>query len=334
MTRSAEPSTRLARASIAFAMYDLFGVVVTAAGIMALPFLLATRRAANLQERFGKLPRSVLALDQPIWIHAASVGEVLAAEPLVFELRKRHPEIPLLVSTTSLTGRATALDRLGADAVMLLPADIAWIVDRTLRRVTPRCLIIIETEIWPALLRAASRFGVPVIFASGCISSRSARRYRWAGSLLRAVLALPRQFMMQTAEDANRIIQLGAPPEHVSVVGSLKSARRGSVATEGDSHAVREAKLAGRLLVVAASTHPGEEALVLDACNTLRAQYPNLLLLLAPRRPLKGSEGTTFSNRHSSGNPWRLDPIRRTWRRPRQPCSRQVVHHWFIRPKN
>lgn len=270
---------------VAYALYDLLGAVLSLA---VLPLLPLTRLRIGLGERLGRLPDSARGIEPPLWLHAASVGEVLAAEPLLRRLREAHPDMAVVVSTTSLTGRATARERLPANAVFLLPADVRWAVARVLCRLRPRALVIVETEIWPALLRAAAGCAVPVALVSGCVSARSAARYARIRPLVRAALSRVGAFAMQTEADAARIVSLGANPQRVAVTGNLKFAR--GLPRLGTARGKALPDTGGRPVLVAASTHPGEEALVLGACAGLWAAHPDLLLVVAPRRPERFDE--------------------------------------------
>lgn len=263
-----------------YAAYDVAIAVATAICLPLLP-LLRTRLGGDTSQRLGYLPDSIASLAaRPLWIHAASVGEALAAAPLVAKLRHHRPGIPIVASTTTVTGRAVALRDLEVDAVTLLPVDAWHIIDRVFRKVRPRALFIVETEIWPGLLRAAARIGAPPMMVSGRLSARTLRRYRLAGPLFPAAIQHVAVFCMQTADDAQRVIDLGAPPQRVHVTGSLKSSRRAESYKGPPVHGLQ-----GRRVVVAASTQPGEEELVLAACAKLWAEFSDLLLILAPRRP-------------------------------------------------
>lgn len=275
--------------SLSSAAYDAVGTLLALLSVPLLPVLLLTRHGRGLAERLGRLPASVHGLQRPVWVHAASVGEVLAAEPLIQQLRLHRPDLPIVVSTTSVTGRETARTRLPVDAVMLLPVDIRWIVGQAVRRMRPSCLITVETEIWPALIHAAARAGVPCLLVSGRISERAAARYALIRWLLRDVLSRMSALVMQTPADAARIVALGAPADRVQVLGSLKFARDAAVPPTAAASDL-QACVDGRPLLVAASTHPGEERLVLDACAELWREQPNLLLLIAPRRPERFDE--------------------------------------------
>ena len=119
---------------LGYAVYDVVGTLLMLAALPVLPLLFLMRSGRGLGERLGRLPLAVRQLHRPVWVHAASVGEVLAAEPLIQQLRAHLPGVPVVVSTTSLTGRETARTRLAVDGVMLLPADVGWIVGRVMRR--------------------------------------------------------------------------------------------------------------------------------------------------------------------------------------------------------
>jgi len=268
-------------ARLAYAVYDAAGVVAALLAAAAAPWLWWRGYGGGLTERLGFLPAAAARLPAPpLWLHAASVGEVRAAAPLVGWLRRSHPTLPLLVSTTTLTGRAVARDELRPDVVTLLPADALRIVDRAFRSVQPCALVVVETEIWPAMLRAASRVGAPIAVLSGRVSASSFARYRCVLPLLRAALAPVAVFGMQSAGDAERIVALGADPARVSVAGNLK----GGVG-RADSVGTPLPGCDGRPTLVAASTQPGEEELVLAACARLWKTAPDLLLVVAPRRP-------------------------------------------------
>ena len=296
---------------LSYAVYDFLGAIVSLLAVPLLPLLLASRYRQGLGERLGWLPPAARALRSPVWVHAASVGEVLAAEPLVQQLRQQRPDLQVIMSTTSIPGRETARRRLGADAVMLLPIDVRWVTGRVMRRLQPRCLVLVETEMWPALIRAAARRAVPCAIVSGRVSARSAGRYARVRWLMRAMLAHVSACAMQTAADAARIVALGAPPERVRVIGSLKFARAANDCTTPAAVSALSAQLGARPVLVAASTHPDEERLVLDACAPLWREYPDLLLLIAPRRPerfddvaeLLGRDGVRHQRRREMHGP-------------------------------
>jgi 3-deoxy-D-manno-octulosonic-acid transferase len=276
-------------------MYALYSAVLGVGLLAYLPAFLARRRRAgygrDLAQRFGRLGDG-LPPEPRCWIHAVSVGESAAAVPLVEEIRRRWPDLGIVVSTITPTGARIVAERLaGAATHRYFPIDLPGPVRRALDAARPRFFIAIETELWPNFLRALARRGIPAMIANGRISDRSFRRYRWVRVLMRRVLANVSVFAMQTEEDARRIIALGAPPSRVVVTGNLKSDLVPE--TAGDEPAIWRERLglgADARLWIAGSTHRGEEALALDAFLSARTRCPGLALLLAPRHPERAGE--------------------------------------------
>src|SRR5438874_10763319 len=178
----------------------------------------------SLRQRLGYLPISFnLDGEESIWIHAVSVGEVLTARALLPQLRERYPRLRLFLSTTTMTGQQIARNSLQyVDGVFYFPFDLGFIVNRTLTLVKPRLFIMMETELWPNLLRACHRRGVRTMLVNGRISSRSYPRYRLARPFFRRVLLHVHRFCMQSDESARRIVDIGADQERILVTGSLK----------------------------------------------------------------------------------------------------------------
>jgi 3-deoxy-D-manno-octulosonic-acid transferase len=245
----------------------------------------------SLAQRMGYLPVSFnLDGDQSIWIHAVSVGEALTARALVADLKARYPGLRVFLSTTTLTGQQVARTRLqDVDAVFFFPFDWPPFVHRTLRLVKPRLFIMMETEIWPNLLRACRRRGVKTMLVNGRISARSYPRYRLARPFFRRVLADVDRFCMQSEESARRIVDIGADPARVTVTGSLKfdSLEAPAVAAgRGASRVLRYFRLpASRPVFMAGSTVKGEDEAVLAAYAAVRRAHPAAMLVLAPRKP-------------------------------------------------
>ncbi len=238
----------------------------------------------GLEERFGRGPADNTA---PLWVHAASVGEVNSAAGLVAAIRERWPEQPLRLTAFTATGcqRWTELTRgLAHVTVAPLPLDHPVWVRRALKRVAPLGIVIVETEIWPNLLCAAHAQGIPVLMVSARISASSVRGWeRWIGKdMMHAALAPVVHVGAQSEDDARHFAQLGA--KTVAVDGSLKWDAHSARPANAEVAAVQQA-LQGRRSWLAASTHEGEDAILLDAHLRLRAQYPDLCLLLAPRHP-------------------------------------------------
>ncbi|HEX9224431.1 MAG TPA: 3-deoxy-D-manno-octulosonic acid transferase [Candidatus Acidoferrales bacterium] len=296
-------------------MYFFYSLVTAIGAILAAPYFLiqGLRRGKhlhNLTERFGKLPALVPARanSEPgaIWIHAVSVGETLAALRLVQQLKERFPDRRLVFSTTTDTGQQLARERLGAAAaVFYFPFDWGFAVRRAFRAVRPSVVVILETEIWPNFLRVASSSRIPVVFVNGRLSERSFRRYRrsfaWIGfflkPFLRRVFSTASLFLMQSKEDAGRLLSLGAPVEKVHVSGNLKYDQElasSSALTDWLEAEVRRGER--RPLVVAGSVVAHEEPLILIAFGILQGEWRRALLVLAPRKPERFEAAADFIN--------------------------------------
>jgi 3-deoxy-D-manno-octulosonic-acid transferase len=273
-------------------VHTLYSILLTVGFILALPWFLWKGRSTGkylrtFRERLGRLPVYLnVDGDRSIWIHAVSVGEVLAARPLVPALRERFPNHRLFLSTTTMTGNAVAKKSVrGVDGLFYTPFDFPWPVRRALDILNPSLLVLVETEIWPNLIHEARRRGTRVALANGRISPRSFPRYLRVRRLLASVLPEIDLFLMQGETHAERILAMGAPPERVVVAGNLKFD-----AVEPGKLPERLARLiqggrAPRPLWVAGSTVGGEEELVLSAFHRVRERVPQARLLVAPRHP-------------------------------------------------
>ncbi|MCB1748175.1 MAG: lipid IV(A) 3-deoxy-D-manno-octulosonic acid transferase [Gammaproteobacteria bacterium] len=221
-----------------------------------------------------------------IWVHAVSVGESMAAVPLVRALRQAWPEQPVVVTTTTATGAATVTRMLG-DSVThcFFPYDLPWILQRFLRRVRPRGLLLLETELWPNTLRSCRRAGVPVLLVNARLSPRSLRGYRLLSPLSRAVVRDIDCIAAQGQRDADRFFELGAAPGQVCVTGSLKFDLIPPPSLREQAEVLRRELGINRPIVMLGSTRDGEEALLLDAIERLREEFAQLLVVVAPRHP-------------------------------------------------
>jgi 3-deoxy-D-manno-octulosonic-acid transferase len=276
-------------------MLALYSAALALAFVAGAPWFLyqALRRQkylGSLRERLGALPVSLNLDGEPsIWIHAVSVGEVLAARPLADELKTRYPGFRLFVSTTTSAGQQLAKRHIrDADAVFYFPIDFAFVVRRVLNRVRPRLLVLMEGEIWPNVLAECKRRNVKTVIVNGRISTRSFPRYRLIRPLLRRVLADVDAFCMQSEEGARRIVAMGADGARVTVTGSLKfdAARLPAVAAQGRprDRVLRFFRLPPqRSVIVAGSTMRGEELPVLRAFRRIKTGSPQALLVIAPR---------------------------------------------------
>lgn len=290
-------------------MYAAYSVLTVAFFVVVSPYLLYQalryrKYITNLPQRLGYLPLSFnLDGDESIWVHAVSVGEVLTARALLPELRERYPRLRIFLSTTTMTGQQIARHNLQyVDEVFYFPFDLGFIVKRTLRLVKPRLFIMMETEIWPNLLRACHRAGVKTVLVNGRISSRSYPRYRLGRAFFRRVLRHVDRFCMQSEESARRIVDIGAPRERVTVTGSLKFDSLelpGPTAPDrGRNRVLRYFRMSpDRPVVIAASTLKGEEEPVLEAFQRVRATMTNALLIIAPRKPERFDEAERIARR-------------------------------------
>jgi 3-deoxy-D-manno-octulosonic-acid transferase len=291
-------------------VYLLYSVLIVTFFLVMSPYLawqaLRYRKyIGSLGQRLGYLPISFnLDGEESIWIHAVSVGEVLTARALLPELRERYPRLRLFLSTTTMTGQQIARTSLQfVDGVFYFPFDLGFVVNRTLRLVKPRLFIMMETEIWPNLLRACRRNGVRTVLVNGRISSRSYPRYRLARVFFRRVLANVDRFCMQSNESARRLIEMGAEAESVVVTGSLKFDSldvpgASSAADRGRNRVLRYFRInPSRSVLIAASTLKGEEEPVLEAFQRIRARLPETLLIIAPRKPERFDEVEQIARR-------------------------------------
>jgi 3-deoxy-D-manno-octulosonic-acid transferase len=292
-------------------MYAVYSVLIVLFFAVTSPYLLYQairyrKYVRSLRQRLGYLPLSFnLDGDDSIWIHAVSVGEVLTARALLPELRERYPRLRIFLSTTTMTGQQVARNNLQyVDEVFYFPFDLRFIVRRTLRLVRPKLFIVMETEIWPNLLRACREAGVKTVLVNGRISSRSYPRYRMARGFFRVVLSDIDRFCMQSAESARRIVEIGADPARVLVTGSLKfdsldiPGATGAAADRGRNRVLRYFRIAPeRPVVMAASTLKGEEEAVFEAFQRIRANRSNTLLIIAPRKPERFDEVERIARR-------------------------------------
>jgi 3-deoxy-D-manno-octulosonic-acid transferase len=247
------------------------------------------------RERLGGIPPEIEhRMGSPrIWVHAVSVGEVAAAEPVLRELRTRWPDALLLLSTTTRTGQAFARERaLPVDLVMHYPVDLLPAVRRALARARPDLVVLTEWEVWPNFVLEAAGSGARVAVVNGRISLRGERRARRARPLFRQPLEAVDAFLMQSAEDARRAVASGAPESRVSVVGNTKFEEVGQPLSHEDRAALR-ADLGiprGSPVWVCGSTRPGEEALIAEALGLIRERHPEIVTVVAPRHPERADD--------------------------------------------
>ena len=274
-------------------MYLVYSALLALGLLISLPYWLWQalshgKYRLGLNERFGEIhPRLKTADSRPcIWVHAVSVGEVLAVTALVEELRKRFPARRVVVSTTTDTGQKLARNRFGAENVFYFPMDFAFAISPYLRMLRPDLVVVAETEFWPNFLRLAHASGAKIAVVNGRISDRSLRGYGRIRWMLRSILENVDLFLAQTETDASRLEQIGALPERVKVSGNLKfdvPAPANALIVESLRRHLEKTQ-AGPVLVCG-STVDDEEPLLLRAFEIVLASYPQALLVLAPRHP-------------------------------------------------
>jgi 3-deoxy-D-manno-octulosonic-acid transferase len=277
-------------------MYLLYSALLAAGLLATLPYWVwqMSRHGkyhAGLSQRLGRVPHHLAS--QPgrpgIWIHAVSVGEVMAVSRLVLDLRQRCPQHRVVVSTTTDTGQQLAVKHFGEENVFYFPMDFGFAIRSYLRCLRPELIVIAETEFWPNFLRLAHADGARIAVVNARISDRSFPRYRWWRFLLTRVLQTVDLFLAQTEEDAQRLRSIGASAERVHVSGNLKfdvppPAMPPIVAS------LRAALGDSGPVIVCGSTVEGEEPPLLRAFENILATHPRALMILAPRHPERFAE--------------------------------------------
>ncbi|WP_409498041.1 lipid IV(A) 3-deoxy-D-manno-octulosonic acid transferase [Pseudomonas fragi] len=259
--------------------------------LVAIRLWLRARKAPAYARRIGERFAINLPAMQPggIWVHAVSVGESIAAAPMIRALLERYPQLPITVTCMTPTG-SERIQALFAGEPRIqhcyLPYDLPWAAARFLNRVQPKLAVIMETELWPNHIHQCAKRGIPVALANARLSARSAKGYGRFARLTRPMLAEMSLIAVQTETEAERFRQLGARPECVEVTGSIKFDLSINPQLLDDARELREQWQAqARPVWIAASTHEGEDEIVLAAHRRLLNQYPNALLILVPRHP-------------------------------------------------
>jgi 3-deoxy-D-manno-octulosonic-acid transferase len=278
-------------------MYLLYSALLAAGLLASLPYWMFGKRRhgkyrEGLGERLGKVPSRLQTQSTPaIWVHAVSVGEVLAVSELVNQLRQRFQNYRVVVSTTTSTGRKLAAKHFGEDNVFYFPLDFAFAIRPYLSVLRPRLIVLAETEFWPNFLRLAQASDARVAVVNARISDRSRPGYRRFRRILKRVLLNVDLFLAQTAEDASRLSDIGAPGDRVQVSGNLKF----DVSAPDPPPIVGSLRsnfqqTGARPVVVCGSTVEGEEGLLLRAFENVLASHPRTVMILAPRRPERFGE--------------------------------------------
>lgn len=264
----------------------------TALFYLALPFILIRlfwrgRRNSDYCKRWiERLGFTSFKLDQCIWVHVVSVGETVAAIPLIKALQKQYQAIPIVVTNMTETGAARVKAALGESVLhTFIPYDLPGAVARFLERIRPRVAVIMETELWPNLFAACKKRDIPIVVVNARLSAKSALGYQKIASLTREMLASVHGIAAQGSADAERFIALGLAKDKVTVTGNLKFDLELPDHLAMESAALRKLLGQDRLIWIAASTHAAEEEVVLAAHRLVKQKYPSALLILVPRHP-------------------------------------------------
>jgi 3-deoxy-D-manno-octulosonic-acid transferase len=291
-------------------MYVMYSALAAVAVVLSSPvWLLGMLRhgkyRAGLGERFGRVPARLRDPQRrpTIWVHAVSVGEVLAVSGLISELRQSAPAYRIVLSTTTVTGQKLARDRFGDANVFYFPLDFAFAVRPYLRALRPELVIVAETEFWPNFLRLARQSGARIAVVNARISDRSFPRYRRFRALISPVLRQVDIFLAQGEEDRCRLVAIGAPAERVQVSGNLKfdlkppsesplvaQLKSALTITMGGPHLPGFGKCGCFPVLVCGSTVEGEEPILLRAFAAVRQRFPDAVMILAPRHPGRFSQ--------------------------------------------
>lgn len=281
-------------------MHYLYSALLTLAAVLTSPYWIykairERKYLKNIPQRLGFVLPQVSLSTNPIWIHAVSVGEVLSAKPLFSSLRTTRPDLPIVVSTVTLTGQALAQKELAqAAAFFYFPFDWTFCIRRLLSRIHPCAVVLMETELWPNFLRLCFKAGLPVFLANGRISDNSLNRYRRIKKLTRFMLKRLKVLGVQTHEDKRRFMLLGAEEPQVKVTGNLKfDFAAPNIEPAGDLLSAIRACLgldSGNHAIVVGSSMKGEEGPFLEAFRKVRESAPEARLILAPRHPERFNE--------------------------------------------
>lgn len=290
-------------------MYVLYSALLAFALLLGLPWWLVQmlrsgKYRAGLSERLGYVPVRLRQPDKPvIWVHAVSVGEVLGLSGLLKQLRDDNPRYRVVLSTTTATGQKLARERFGSENVFYFPFDFAFAIRPYLKALRPELVVIAETEFWPNFLRLAHRSGAKVVVVNARISDRSFPRYRRFQPLLTKILRTVDRFLTQSDLDRGRLIEIGAPPERVTVAGNLKfDIMPPKAAPLVGQLQVSLKRAAGWPVIVCGSTVEGEEPIIIEAFRRALKWHRNAVLILAPRHPERWPQVAELVR--ASGLPW------------------------------
>jgi 3-deoxy-D-manno-octulosonic-acid transferase len=265
-------------------MHIIYDIIFLIFVLLYLPyFLLKGKYHKGIWQRLGFV--SLQAGGRPvIWLHAVSVGEVASLKTFWRRLREEFPSALIAVSTVTKNGNTLARQfAVDDEIVFYIPLDMSFLIDKVLKALSPKMLIIAETEIWPNLIGRCHKKGVPVLLVNGRISDRAFPKYRMARFLLRGLLEKIDLICARTDEDKKRFIALGASPENVKTAGNMKYCNVAGEAPGRDEIRKELSLKSDAVVFTAGSTHKGEEEIILEVFRILRQDFKNLYLVIAPR---------------------------------------------------
>jgi 3-deoxy-D-manno-octulosonic-acid transferase len=279
-------------------LYNLLAIVlvILATPVFIFRFIREEGFGQRLRQSFGFLPEediTPVAHKDCIWLHAASVGEIVAASPIIKEIRVEFPNKPIVVSVVTSSGYAMAKRIIkDADSIIFFPLDLPYLSHSVVKRIKPSVFLLVETELWPNFLKAARHFAIPVMMVNGRISDKSVERYHHMRSVLKNMLNTVNTFCMQSTIDAQYIVRLGADVQRVVVTGNTKFDQTYTNVTPEEQRILRRGMgIEDSVpILVAGSTHPGEEEMLFAAFQKVRQDFPTLKLILAPRDIIRSEE--------------------------------------------
>ncbi|MDF2635316.1 MAG: Three-deoxy-D-manno-octulosonic-acid transferase protein [Pelosinus sp.] len=279
-------------------LYNLLAIllVVLATPVFIFRFIREEGFGQRLKQSFGFLPEEDLAPvahKDCIWLHAASVGEIVAASPIIKEIKHEFPKKPIVISVVTSSGYAMAKRIIkDADSIIFFPLDLPYLSHNVVKRIRPSVFLLVETELWPNFLKAARHFAIPVMMVNGRISDKSVERYHYMRSVLKDMLNTVDKFCMQSTIDAQYILRLGADVQRVVVTGNTKFDQTYTSVTPEEQQVLRRGMgIADSIpVLVAGSTHPGEEEMLFAAFKKVRENFPTLKLVIAPRDIIRSEE--------------------------------------------
>jgi 3-deoxy-D-manno-octulosonic-acid transferase len=272
----------------------LYNILMLTAAVVGLPFfafrfIRERRFRERLRQNLGFFPADTLTRvvgRSPVWFQAASVGEVVAASSIIREFKRQLPDIPVLISSGTISGYDMAQRIIPeADAVIFYPPDLPGMPDRIVGKILPRAYVPVETELWPNFIRSARKRSIPVIMVNGRIGERSVEHYRQMRRMFTKMLDTVVRFCMQSTVDAQYVIQLGADPHKVIVTGNTKYDQNYSQVTAEEKNTLRQelGLLESIPVLIAGSTHRGEEEILLEVLRQIQGKVSIVKMILAPR---------------------------------------------------